>query len=175
MPYTPTWNSPYLPINGTQSAIGQSSIPAMQSQLATGWGQYQQPVNGITKVNGRDSALQYQLPPNSTSPALFDNNGKVFYVVSTDGTGMKTVETFDFTPHKESAPVTIDGADFVSKQEYDQFVKRVSAALEALNGSDAAVPTSIGATVSGRKGQDGDAPTDDARRPIGTDYKPMPE
>ena len=137
--------------------------------------QYQQPVNGITKVNGRDSALQYQLPPNSTSPALFDNNGKVFYVVSTDGTGMKTVETFDFSPHKESAPVTIDGADFVSKQEYDQFVRRVSAALEALNGSDATVPTAIGATVSGAARPNGNAQADDARRPIGIDYEPMPE
>lgn len=143
-----------------------------QTQYAGG---VQQPVNGITKVNGRDSALQYQLPPNSTSPALFDNNGKVFYVVSTDGTGMKTVETFDFSPHKESTPVTIDGADFVSKQEYDQFVKRVSAALEALNGSDATVPTSVGATVSGLERSNGNAQANDARRPIGTDYKPMPE
>ena len=166
MPYTPTWNNPYMP---------QSTAPMGQSFGQGYQMQYQQPVNGITKVNGRDSALQYQLPPNSTSPALFDNNGKVFYVVSTDGTGMKTVETFDFTPHKESAPITIDGADFVSKREYDEFVKRVSAALEALNGSDATIPTSIGATVSGRERKNGNAPTDDARRPIGGAYEPMPE
>lgn len=95
--------------------------------------QYQQPVNGITKVNGRDSALQYQLPPNSTSPALFDNNGSTFYVVSTDGTGMKTVEAFDFTPHKEQRPIEIDRAQFVSRQEYDEFVAKVSAAIGALS------------------------------------------
>jgi hypothetical protein len=93
---------------------------------------YQQPVNGITKVNGRDSALQYQLPPNSMSPALFDNDGKTFYIVSTDGTGMKTVEAFDYTPHVEQ-PIRIDGAQFVSRQEYDQFVAKVSAALEVIN------------------------------------------
>lgn len=52
-PYQSTWNNPYLPINSPSSAIGQSSIPAMQQQLASGWGQYQQPVNGVVKVNGR--------------------------------------------------------------------------------------------------------------------------
>jgi hypothetical protein len=102
---------------------------------------YQQPVNGIVKVNGRDSALQYQLPPNSMSPALFDNNGSMFYIVSTDGTGMKTVEAFDFSPHKEQSPVQIDGAQFVSRQEYDEFVKKVYAALGALDGVHATVPT----------------------------------
>ena len=147
MPYTPTWNNPYLPVNGPQSALGQSAIPAMQSQLATGWTQYQQPVNGIVKVNGRDSALQYQLPPNSMSPALFDQNGKTFYIVSTDGTGMKTVEAFDFTQHVEQQPVQIDGAQFVSKQEYDQFVAKVSAALEAINGVHEPISTTGAASA----------------------------
>jgi hypothetical protein len=131
MPYQPTWNNPYLPQGPQTGALGQSYIQGMQQQYPQ---QYQQPVNGITKVNGRDSALQYQLPPNSTSPALFDNNGSMFYVVSTDGTGMKTVEAFDFTPHKEQRPLQIDGAQFVSRQEYDEFVAKVSAALGALNG-----------------------------------------
>lgn len=124
MPYQPTWNNPYL-----QSPYQQPMVP-QQPQMQV----YQQPVNGITKVNGRDSALQYQLPPNSMSPALFDNNGSMFYIVSTDGTGMKTVEAFDFTPHKEQKPLQIDGAQFVSRQEYDEFVAKVSAALGALNG-----------------------------------------
>lgn len=130
MPYQPTWNNPYMP--QSTALMGQYGMPVQQ--------QYQQPVNGITKVNGRDSALQYQLPPNSMSPALFDNNGQVFYIVSTDGTGMKTVETFDFTPHVEQQPVQVDGAQFVSRQEYDQFVARVNAALGAMDGVHAAVP-----------------------------------
>ena len=138
--------------------------------------QYQQPTNGVIKVNGRDSAMQYQLPPNSTSPALFDNNGKVFYVVSTDGTGMKTVETFDFSPHKDEQLVSIDGAQFVSKQEYDQFVAKVSAALEALNGVHAAVPTTAARiTADGTQGQNVNAEADDAGRPVRADYKPMPD
>lgn len=123
-PYQPTWQNPYL-----QQVMGSPvNLPYVQ-----------QPQNGIVKVNGRDSALQYQLPPNSMSPALFDQNGKVFYVVSTDGTGAKTVETFDFSPHVDEQPVSIDGAEFVSRSEYDQFVAKVSAALEAINGTNAAV------------------------------------
>lgn len=133
MPYQPTWNNPYLPINSPSSAIGQSSIPAMQQQLASGWGQYQQPVNGITKVNDRDSAMQYQLPPNSMSPALFDKNGQVFYIVSTDGTGTKTVETFDFSPHVEVEAVT-NPDQFVSRSEFDRLVARIDEITGATNG-----------------------------------------
>lgn len=131
MPYTPyqsTWQSPYT----TTNPYGQSPIlPTVQP--------YQQPVNGIVKVNGRESAMQYQLPPNSTSPALFDQSGTCFYVVSTDGTGTKSIEVFDFTPHVEEQPVRIDGAQFVSRQEFEDFTAKVNAALGALNGSDAAV------------------------------------
>ena len=116
---------------------------------------YQQPVNGIVKVNGRESALQYQLPPNSTSPALFDQSGTCFYIVSTDGTGMKTVECFDFKEHVEQQPVKIDGAEFVSRTEYDKFVAKVSAALEAINGVHAAVPSATAKPAGGNDaGQD---------------------
>lgn len=124
--YTSPLYNPFIPATNQGYQVNQLS-------------NVQQPVNGIVKVNGRDSALQYNLPPNSMSPALFDNNGKVFYVVSTDGTGAKTVETFDFAPHVDEEPVSIDGAEFVSRSEYDQFVAKVSAALEAINGANAAV------------------------------------
>lgn len=128
-PYQPTWNNPYLPATNQ----GQPVLPVSNP--------YQQPVNGIVKVNGRDSAMQYQLPPNSTSPALFDNSGTCFYIVTTDGTGMKTVECFDFTPHVEQQPVQIDGAQFVSRQEFEDFTAKVNAALGALNGVHEPVPT----------------------------------
>ena len=153
-PYNPTWQNPYLPLTNQ----GQPVSPMVQP--------YQQPVNGVIKVNGRDSAMQYNLPPNSTSPALFDNTGSCFYIVTTDGTGMKTVECFDFKPHVEQQPVQIDGAQFVSKQEYDQFVAKVSAALEAINnGVHAAVPAT--GTTTQPQGADGAAPLHDAGRPVG--------
>lgn len=157
MPYTPyqsTWQTPYA----TTNPYGQNPImPTVQ--------QYQQPVNGVIKVNGRDSALQYQLPPNSMSPALFDNNGKVFYIVSTDGTGMKTVETFDFQPHKDERPIEIDGAQFVSRDEFDKFVAKVSAALGALNGVHEPVPAA--STTGTDEGADGATPLDATRGRFG--------
>ena len=146
-PYQPTWQNPYL-----QQVMGNPvNLPYVQ-----------QPQNGIVKVNGRDSAMQYQLPPNSTSPALFDNNGKVFYVVSTDGTGTKTIEVFDFSPHVDEEPVKVDGAEFVSKREYDEFVAKVDAALGALNGTDGSAQGKHAARPSG---QDERAQVDGQRQP----------
>lgn len=151
-PYQSTWNNPYL------SSPYMPQLPTQTVQP------YQQPVNGVVKVNGRDSALQYQLPPNSMSPALFDNNGKVFYIVSTDGTGMKTVEAFDFTPHVEESPIQIDGAQFVSRQEFESFTAKVNAALGALNGVHEPVPAT--GTADGAESSDGSAARHDARGPI---------
>lgn len=157
-PYQSTWQNPYM------------SGPYPQSQVTPLVQPYQQPVNGVVKVNGRDSAMQYQLPPNSMSPALFDNNGKVFYIVSTDGTGMKTVEAFDFSPHKDEQPIQIDGAQFVSRQEFEQFTAKVNAALGSLNGVHESVPTAVPAAdpAIGRQGENGAAQVNDAGRPIGT-------
>lgn len=146
MPYQSTWNNPYLPINGPGYALGQSAIPAQQMQLANGWQQAQQhwhPVGGALKVNGYQSALQFGrgMPPNCESDPLFDAAGGVFYVVTTDGAGVPSVDIIDYSPHVEQQPVQIDGEQFVSKQEYDQFVAKVSAALEAINGVHESIST----------------------------------
>lgn len=155
-PYQSTWQNPFLP----QYNQGQPVQQMMQP--------YQQPVNGIVKVNGRESALQYQLPPNSTSPALFDNSGTCFYIVTTDGTGMKTVECFDFKEHVEQQPVKIDGAEFVSRTEYDKFVAKVSAALEAINGVHAAVSSAAAQPAGGNDaGQDWHAQEPSGGQPAG--------
>lgn len=154
-PYQSTWNNPYMP--QVQQPQYSPVVPSVTTP-------YSQPVNGVIKVNGRDSALQYQLPPNSMSPALFDNDGKVFYIVSTDGTGTKSIETFDFSPHVEQQPVNIDGAQFVSRSEFEDFTKKVNAALGALNGVHAAVPTA--GTANATEGADGSATLNDAGRPV---------
>lgn len=128
MPYQPTWVNPYLAQNPFQPVVpSQTALP------------YQQPTNGIIKVNGPQSAMQYAMAPNSTSPALFDEGGTMFYVVSTDGTGTKTIETFDFFPHVEQPPVVVDGASFVSREEFDAFAARVNAVIGAGNGTDGTV------------------------------------
>ena len=107
-PYQSTWQNPYLP-------QGATTLPYQMPQV--------QPVNGIVTVKGRESALQYQLPPNSISPALFDSDGKVFYVVSTDGTGMRSVEVFDFSPHVDEQPTPPVQA--VGRAEFDALVARL--------------------------------------------------
>lgn len=123
----PYLTNPYLPLYNQ----GQPVMPQAM--------QYQQPVDGIVKVNGRESAMQYQLPPNSTSPALFDQSGTCFYVVSTDGTGTKSIECFDFSPHVEQQPTVINSAQFVSRQEFDEFAAKVNAVIGASNGTDGQV------------------------------------
>jgi hypothetical protein len=67
------------------------------------------------------------------SPALFDQNGVTFYIVSTDGTGAKTVEAFDYQPHKDEQPIEIDGARFVSRDEFDEFAAKVNAVIGAFD------------------------------------------
>ena len=86
---------------------------------------------GIKKVNGEQSALQYPVAPNTQSDPLFDMNGKVFYIVTADSAGYKTVETFDFFPHKntEQLPQQVG----VSREEFDALVAKVNS-LEASNG-----------------------------------------
>ena len=106
----------YSPYNSYQPATMPQFLPQPQQQT-----------DGVIKVNGRDSAIQYQLPPNSMSPALFDNNGKTFYIVSTDGTGTKTVEAFDYVPHVEQPPVQLSaGTEYVSRSEFQSLTDLVN-------------------------------------------------
>lgn len=125
MQYNPYLANPYM----------QQAVMPQLPQVP----QYQQPVNGIVKVNGRDSAMQYQLPPNSTSPALFDQGGTCFYVVSTDGTGMKTVECFDFSPHVEQQPAHMAEPDYVSRAEFQGLVEKVNQMIGGAHGTDGPV------------------------------------
>lgn len=137
-PYTNAWQGQYLPQPQAMPQLNQGQ-PVMPMT------QYQQPVNGIIKVNGRDSALQYQLPPNSTSIPLIDSSfdGKhgVFYVVSTDGAGTKTIELFDFTPHVDVPPTSVGADDTVTRQEFEELVARLDAMIGAHNGPDGPVQT----------------------------------
>lgn len=120
-PYNPYLSNPYL---------SQQAMLPQQPVL--------QPINGIVKVNGPESAMQCQLPPNSTSQPMFDNNGQVFYVVSTDGTGGKTIETFDFSPHVQQQPVQAMG-DYVPRSEFQALADKVNRLIGGTNGTDGPV------------------------------------
>lgn len=118
----------------------------------------QQPQPGIKKVNGPQSALQFPVQPNSQSDALFDMNGKVFYIVTADAAGSKTLESFDYSPHVDKAPAQVNGDNFVSRQEYEQFTSKVESDLEALNELLRPVPAgTTGAATGKAQGKYGDA------------------
>lgn len=129
MLYQPSWANPY-----TQQPYGMTPQVGMQ--------QYQPPVNGILKARGRDGALRYDLPPNSTAPPQFEEdvnqNGRVFYVVSTDERGAKTLEVCDYWPHADASPAQV-GPSGISREEFDKLAADVLAIREALNGSAGSV------------------------------------
>ena len=132
-PYQSMWQNPYLPLTNQ----GQPALPAMQAY------QQQQSMNGIIQVNGPDSAMQCNLPPNSTSYPMFNTNGKVFYVVTTDGNGSKTIETFSFAPFVEEQ--TQHAGDTVSRREFDELAAKVDAIIGGTNGTDGPVQASTAA------------------------------
>lgn len=104
-------------------------LPQMQMPFEMPQAQQAQPVNGVIKVSGRQSAEAYMLPPNSTSPALFDANGKTFYIKTTDGAGIGTVEAFDFfeqAPAEQPKP-----AEYVTKGEFDKLAEKVDSLIGA--------------------------------------------
>lgn len=172
MPYTPTWNSPYQQGGISYTPPQSQTVQPYQSMPTSPVPM--QPFNGVEKVTGKDSLYQLPMPPNSTSKPYFDMGGKHFFIATTDAAGVKTVETFDYFPHKDEEPVRIDGAQFVSRQEYDQFVAKVGAALEALNGVHGPV-SPAGSAANGTQGQNVNAQANDAGRPIGAAYQPMPD
>ena len=64
----------------------------------------QQPVDGLTWVDGIDEVNSYPLPPNSQSPALMWREEPKFSIKRTDNYGGYTVRTFSFT-EDEPEPV----------------------------------------------------------------------
>ena len=53
------------------------------------------------KVNGREGALNFSLPPNSDCIALDLTDKSIIWVIQTDAGGYRTVTPFDTNPHKE--------------------------------------------------------------------------
>lgn len=173
MPYTPTWNNPYLqqqPIQQAHQYVPYQQMPQTQYQP-----QPMQPTKGTIQVSGPESAIQYGrgMPPNSQSPALFDSGGKVFYIVTTDGACTPSLETFDYSPHVEQKRSQLDGTQFVSRQEFEALVSKVDALGEqngihgqlqpVSTGTAAAQPAATTAKTGGFYDSD-----DDTGRPLGS-------
>jgi hypothetical protein len=88
------------------------------------------------------------LVPGFVSEALFDINGRQFHTLSVEADGRRNLETFDYTLHVEQQPVQTDEAQFVSRQEFEQFTTKVNAALGALDGIHGPVQTAATADAT---------------------------
>lgn len=145
-PFNPAWSGSYQPAG----AYAQPQAMPMPQQPMMG---YQQQGTAAMKVDGPAEAMNRflmrypanQLMPGFVSEALFDVNGRQFHTLSIEPDGRRNLETFDYTPHVEQAPITIDGADFVSRAEFDDFTAKVNAALGAINGIHGPVQAAAGA------------------------------
>jgi hypothetical protein len=129
--------------------------PSLQQQQVLA-SQAQATQSNIVKVNGPDSALQYPVAPGTQSQPLFDNAGGIFYIVTADGAGSKTIEAFDYTPHVEPQPQQ-PAELYVTRSEYTDLLARFQQLQEEVtNGVHGSVQAeSPAATEVGATGSDG--------------------
>lgn len=96
------------------NAFSQTSL---YNPVTTGYGfGYSQQKQEIIKVNGRDSAAAYQLPPNS-SALLLDSNNPIVYLKQTDGAGYGNVTAYRIEPIQAEQTATSDLENRLSRLE----------------------------------------------------------
>lgn len=61
----------------------------------------------IVRVNGKNGAEAYQLPPNS-SILLLDETAPLVWLAQTDGAGYKTVTPYSIAPYQAQQPVDLN-------------------------------------------------------------------
>ena len=76
----------------------------------------------LQRVNNAESASQYPMNPN-TRVALFNSTEDIFYVVSTDASGMKTVQAYSFASYTPEPPV--QEPKYVTVEEFEKFKQEV--------------------------------------------------
>lgn len=125
---------------GSPLPNGGAALPILPT-----YQQQQQPFNGLIWVKSKESVMQISLPPNSTSQPIMNENGKEFYVVSTDGVGTKSLEIFDYSPHVDEPKPSVDTTNFVSREEFNA---RIDQLMEAINGTNGPTQTTQATTTT---------------------------
>ena len=64
----------------------------------------------ITRVNGRNGAEAYQLPPNSSN-LLLDETAPIVWLVQTDGAGYKSLTPYTISPYQAAPPVDVQSLE----------------------------------------------------------------
>ena len=109
----------------------------------------------LEKVNGIESARQYQMPPNSRV-ALFDANEDIFYVKETDASGFPIIRKFRFVEEVDSPSVSTEEENkYLTIEEFNKFKE------ELLNGQQP-IQFKSGITTTNTKSKSGKSKTDDA-------------
>lgn len=122
VPYQPGFAPGYYP-------MGQPS--AMPDQLAQLRQNYQQPQQSapIIWVQGEEGAKAYMVAAGN-SVLLMDSENSVFYIKSTDASGMpQPLRVFDYTERGKQAPQKPETVDdkFVTREEFDALRARFDA------------------------------------------------
>lgn len=97
----------------------------------------------VVRVNGKNGAQAYQMPPNS-SILLLDVTAPIVWLKITDGAGYPTITPYDISPHKVE-PVQVQTADTQALQER---IIRLENIVNELNKSDAGSPQPIKRIIS---------------------------
>lgn len=154
MAYTPAYANPYL--NQTTYQYPQTAMQQPQQYPQTQPAQqtpYQQPYNGTPVDVSEDQAMQIQLPPNSVSDPMFNRATKRIYVVMTDSMGGKTLKRYRYV-EDDDEPISINGAEFASKDEFDQLSAKVEAIIASMEDKRAAnEPAAAGAATATTDGR----------------------
>lgn len=122
VPYQPGFAPGYYP-------MGQPSV--MPDQLAQLRQNYQQPQQSapIIWVQGEEGAKAYMVAAGN-SVLLMDSENSVFYIKSTDASGMpQPLRVFDYTERGKQAPQKPETVDdkFVTRAEFDALRARFDA------------------------------------------------
>ena len=127
--YPGTWqpNQPgylnWAPMNNMPTTYnGYNGNSGIQQQFQQPQ-QMQQPLNNILKFSGPEGAKAFNMPANSEIIG-FDANEPVFYMVTTDDAGFKTLRTFEFAEKVEgehvAQPFQADLSGFATKDDLDK-------------------------------------------------------
>lgn len=124
--------------NGYQAPYYQ---PPMQDQLSQlrQQNQYQQPApqqaSPIIWVQGEAAARAYMVAAGN-SVLLMDSDANVFYLKSTDASGMpQPMRIFDYKERTEKKPEQkdVEGNDFVTRTEFNALASRLNELAEKVN------------------------------------------
>lgn len=88
--------------------------------------------NGIVWVQGEAGAKSFLVAPNQ-SVLLMDSESNVFYIKSSDASGMPMpLRTFDYQERVVAKNETTNTGDFVTREEFEKRIKEIADAQQSL-------------------------------------------